>query len=77
MRPIIGGSDMVIANTATKAKNSKREPSAHAATAAVPKLASNLVANIEESGGNSWLNIAGPMIWPSAVRLCEILRSCH
>ncbi|CSI43886.1 Uncharacterised protein [Vibrio cholerae] len=28
MRPIIGGSDMVIANTATKAKNSKREPSA-------------------------------------------------
>lgn len=46
------------------AKNSKRDPSAHAATAAVPNPASSLVASMEDKGGKSWLIIAGPMILP-------------
>ena len=62
MRPTIGGIDMVNASTITNEKNSNREPNAQAATVAAPKPATSFVAKIAETGGNSWLSIAGAIM---------------
>lgn len=68
---------MVIVNMVIKVKNLKCELSVYVVMVVVLKFVSNLVVNIEESGGNSWFNIAGFMIWLSVVRFCEILRFCY
>ena len=65
------------ARTAIITKNSKREPRAHAATAAVPNPAISLVASIDDSGGRSWLTMAGPMMLSKERTLCNRFRVCQ